>query len=58
MRAVLCEVEPFGAQAPMLPAASTARNCTSVSPSAVMFTDEPASGPDHVVPPLVDVRYW
>ena len=41
-----------------LPAPSTARNCTSVLPSAeTTATDAPDVPADHVVPPSVDVRY-
>src|SRR5690349_12776441 len=55
-------VEPavgvLGTQFEVRPATSTARNCTSVSPSAVMVAVEPVTGADHAVPPSVEVRYW
>ena len=47
-----------GAQAEVFPAASTDRNCTSVSPSAETVS-EPVPGAlaaDQVVPPSVEVR--
>ena len=40
-----------------LPAASTERYSTSVSPSAETVSDEPATGEDQVDPASVDVRY-
>ena len=42
-------------QADARPATSTARNRTSVSPSAETASEEPAAGADQVEPPSVDV---
>ena len=59
IRTVLVASGAAGAQAETLPATSTLRSCTRVSPSAV--TDggtRPAVGASHVTPPLVEVRYW
>ena len=39
-----------------LPTLSTARNCTRVSPCAVIAFDVAVAVDDQVVPPLVDVR--
>src|SRR5436190_3334543 len=44
--------------ADVLPAPSTARNSTSVSPSAVTESDPPAAAADHVTPASVEVRDW
>ena len=57
IRAVAAAVPPVGAQLESLPRVSTARNCTSVWPSAVIDTDEPEVGSDQVWPPSVDVWY-
>ena len=46
-----------GTHSETLPAPSTARNCTSVVPSAETTADAPEVPADHVVPPSVDVRY-
>ena len=43
-------------QADALPILSTARNCTSVSPCAVIALDVAVAVADQVVPPLVDMR--
>src|SRR6185312_16778129 len=40
-----------------LPAASIVRSWTVVVPSPVTTADAPGTDADHVVPPLVDVRY-
>ena len=45
-------------QAEALPAASTARNCTSVWPSSLTVSELPETGPDQVTPPSVEVWYW
>src|SRR5207245_4714128 len=57
-RTVLPEPLVDGVQAERLPAPSTPRYCTSVSPSAVTAGARPVAGTDQLVPPLVDVRYW
>ena len=51
MRTVACF------QPDVKPAASTARKRTSVSPSSVTPSDEPAAGSDQTVPPSVEVSY-
>ncbi len=56
MRAVEPAVAEEGVQADVLPAPSMLRYCTSVSPSAVMFTLEPVAGALQVVPPSSEVR--
>ena len=58
IRTVLPAVGVAGAYAEWRPALSVERNCTTVSPTAVMFTDEPLTGSDQVFPPSVDLRYW
>src|SRR5215471_9312841 len=45
-----------GTHADVLPALSTDRNCTRVSPSALMVSALPLVGADQVVPPSVEVR--
>ena len=47
-----------GYQVEMLPAPSTARNWSSVSPSAVIAAGLPDVADPQVVPPSVEVRYW
>ena len=47
-----------GYQAERLPAPSTARNWSSVSPSAVIAAGLPDEGDPQVVPPSVELRYW
>ena len=47
-----------GVQSDRLPAASTARNSISVSPSSLIVASGPAVGADQLPPPSVDVRYW
>jgi hypothetical protein len=44
--------------ADVLPAPSMARNCTSVSPSALTASELPAAAADQVAPASVDVRTW
>jgi len=56
MRTVAAAVPAAGAHAEALPAASYARNCTSVSPSVLTDTLVPACGGLHVAPPSVLVR--
>jgi len=56
-RTVLAAVGLAGSHADALPALSTARNCTSVSPSAVTSTLVPVAGTDQLAPPSVEVRY-
>ena len=58
IRAVLEGVAPDGTHGVALPAMSSARNCTSVSPSVATTSLEPAIGVDQVEPPLCDSRYW
>src|SRR5689334_16919784 len=55
---VLAAVALAGAQAVALPALSSARNCTSVCPSAVIVSELPEDGLLQLTPALVDVRYW
>ena len=55
-RTVAAAVPAAGVQADGLAAASTLRNCTSVSPSAVTLTVAPGWAADQVAPPSVDVR--
>ena len=57
-RTVLPAVGDAGTQLDTRPAASSARNWTSVSPWAVIFGAEPATGEPQIVPPSVDRRYW
>src|SRR5437870_48786 len=57
MRAVLLAPTTAGAHDEALPERSSARNCTTVSPSAEAAIDPPAVGASQVVPPSVDVRY-
>ena len=57
-RAVASAVPAAGAHAPTLPAPSMARNCTSVSPSAVMITELPSVALVQLAPPSPEVRYW
>ena len=47
-----------GVHADALPTVSMLWNSTSVSPSAGTFSELPATGADHVLPPSVDVRCW
>ena len=47
-----------GDQSDVLPAASTARNCTSVVPSALIGAEAPFAGCDQVPPPSLEVSYW
>jgi len=56
IRAVLPAVADAGLQALVFPALSRLRNCTSVSPSAVMSMLAPGEGVPHVEPPSVLVR--
>ena len=58
LRRALPAVEVAGAQGPVLPALSTPRNCTRVSPSALMVAVDPAVADPQVEPPSVLVRYW
>ena len=46
-----------GAQAELLPARSTVRNCDGALPSAVIRPVVPVDGAPQVVPPSVEVRY-
>jgi hypothetical protein len=56
IRTVDPAVAVAGVHAEALPASSTERNWTRVSPSAVMVTDAPAAAALQVVPPSVLVR--
>ena len=56
MRIVLAGVELAGVQAEALPAVSTARNWTSVWPSAATVIELPLTGADQVEPPSEEVR--
>ncbi len=56
MRAVDPAVAEEGVQALVLPAPSSERYCTRVSPSAVMSTEAPAVALDQMAPPSVEVR--
>ena len=58
MRAVEPAVAEAGVQAEVLPAPSTDRNWTRVSPSAVTFAELPLVAPVHEDPPSVEARYW
>ncbi len=53
---MLPKVALAGAQPDVLPAASVARNWTSVSSSAETAIVAPVWGADHVVPPSREVR--
>src|SRR5439155_19953906 len=57
MCTVLLAPTTAGAHVEGLPERSSARNCTTVSPSADTASDAPAVGLSQVVPPSVDVRY-
>src|SRR3954470_10391555 len=57
MRMGAAAVPAAGVQAPTAPEPSTARNCTSVSPSAETVRPAPPVAADHDVPPFVEVRY-
>src|SRR4051794_23755191 len=57
MRTVLPASGIAGAHDETLPAASIARNCTDVSPSAVIGAGLPASAAAQVTPPSDDARY-
>ena len=56
MRMVSPALGAAGAHADVLPAPSSARNCTSTSPSLVEVNEAAGAGDDQVAPPLVDVR--
>ena len=58
MRTVSFAPAEAGAQFETLPAASTERNWTSVSPLAVTLSTDPVRGVPQVMPPSVDSRYW
>ncbi len=47
-----------GAHAELLPALSSARNCTQVVPSAVTFAVAPAAAALHEAPALAELRCW
>jgi hypothetical protein len=57
IRAVSAAAGVPGAHAETLPAPSTLRNSTSVSPWAVTSSQAPDDGDVHVWPPSADVRY-
>ena len=52
------EMPDDGAHGETLPAPSTVRNWTSVSPAALTETLLPAAGAVQVVPPSVDFWNW
>src|SRR5437588_1504446 len=58
IRTVLPAPGTAGAQEEVNPATSTARNCTTVSPWAVIRAGLPVAGAPQVTPPSVDVRDW
>src|SRR5262249_37652328 len=57
-RTVVAGVGEAGAQLDVYPAASVARNWTTVSPCAEIVAVEPDCTAPQVVPPSVEVRYW
>src|SRR5262249_42132674 len=57
-RTVVSGVGADGSQPDWKPAASTARNCTSVSPCALIVAVAPVAAEPQEVPPSVEVRYW
>ena len=57
-RMVLPGVGVAGAHRETLPAASTARNWTTDSPSALTTAVEPLAAAVQITPPSAEVRYW
>src|SRR5437870_434839 len=54
---VLAAVADDGAHCDTKPMPSTDRNCTRVTPSALMVAVAPGPAADHVAPLSIDVRY-